>query len=71
MDLFPARRGRRDADHAAGGVTRADPGDVESNRGNVRDIANKLVAVGYVMVPARSNEPPFDFPGDDLVYLAE
>jgi hypothetical protein len=23
------------------------------------------------MVPARSNEPPFDFPGDDLEYLAE
>jgi hypothetical protein len=43
----------------------------ESNRDNVRDIANKLAAVGYVMVPARSNEPPFDFPGDDLEYLAE
>jgi hypothetical protein len=43
----------------------------ESNRDNVRDIANKLAAVGYVMVPARSNEPPFDFPGDDLEFLAE
>jgi hypothetical protein len=43
----------------------------DSNRDNVRDIANKLAAVGYVMVPARSNEPPFDFPGDDLEFLAE
>jgi hypothetical protein len=43
----------------------------EANRDNVRDIANKLAAVGYVMMPARSNEPPFEFPGDDLDYLAE
>lgn len=43
----------------------------ESNRDNVRDIANKLAAVGYVMMPARSNEPPFEFPGDDLDFLAE
>jgi hypothetical protein len=43
----------------------------DSNRNNVRDIANKLATVGYVMVPARSNEPPFDFPGDDLEFLAE
>jgi hypothetical protein len=42
----------------------------ESNRDNVRDIANKLAAVGYVMMPARSNEPPFEFPGDDLDFLA-
>jgi hypothetical protein len=43
----------------------------ESNRDNVRDIANKLAAVGYAMIPARSNEPPFDFPGEDLELLAE
>jgi hypothetical protein len=43
----------------------------ESNRNNVRDIANKLSATGYVMIPARSNEPPFDFPGDDLECLSE
>ena len=43
----------------------------EANRDNVRDIANKLAAVGYVMMPARSNEPPFEFPGDDLDCLAE
>jgi len=43
----------------------------ESNRDNVRDIANKLATVGYVMMPARSNEPPFEFPGDDLDFLAQ
>jgi hypothetical protein len=43
----------------------------ESNRDSVRDIANKLAAVGYVMMPARSNEPPFEFPGDDLDFLAQ
>ncbi len=42
----------------------------EQNRGNVRDISNKLARAGYVMVPARSNEPPFDFPGADLELLA-
>ncbi len=42
----------------------------ESNRENVRDIPNKLAAAGYVMLPARSNEPPFDFPGADLERLA-
>jgi hypothetical protein len=40
------------------------------NRSNVRDIANKLARIGYVMIPARSNEPPFGFPGDDLEKLA-
>jgi hypothetical protein len=43
----------------------------EQNRANVRDIANKLTIVNYVMRPARSNEPPFDFPGNDLETLAE
>ena len=42
----------------------------EQNRSNVRDIANKLARIGYVMIHARSNEPPFDFPGDDLEMLA-
>jgi hypothetical protein len=42
----------------------------EQNRGNVRDISNKLARAGYVMIPARSNEPPFDFPGADLELLA-
>lgn len=40
------------------------------NRGNVRDISNKLARAGYVMIPARSNEPPFDFPGADLELLS-
>jgi hypothetical protein len=43
----------------------------ESNRGNVRDIPVKLEAIGYVMLPARSEEPPFDFPGADLDKLSE
>ncbi len=42
----------------------------ESNRNNVRDIPNKLTVAGYVMIPARSYEPPFDFPGADLELLA-
>jgi hypothetical protein len=43
----------------------------DQSRGNVRDIANKLTQAGYVMRPARSNEPPFEFPGKDLEFLAE
>jgi hypothetical protein len=43
----------------------------EQNRSNVRDLANKLALIGYVMVHARSNELPFDFPGDDLEMLAK
>lgn len=43
----------------------------EQNRANVRDIAAKLTLAGYVMRPARSNEPLFDFPGKDLETLAE
>ncbi|MEK6409098.1 MAG: RyR domain-containing protein [Acidobacteriota bacterium] len=42
----------------------------QQNRSNVRDISNKLARSGYVMIPARSNEPPFDFPGADLEMLA-
>ena len=38
----------------------------EQNRLNVRDIPGKLAAAGYIMVPARSNEPPFNFPGERL-----
>jgi hypothetical protein len=45
--------------------------DKEQNRNNVRDIAEKLARTGYIMVPARSNEPLFDFPGDDLERLAQ
>jgi hypothetical protein len=43
----------------------------EQNRANVRDIPSKLAVAGYIMIPARSNEPPFNFPGDPLEVLAE
>jgi hypothetical protein len=43
----------------------------EQNRQNVRDIPAKLALVGYIMRPARSNEPIIDFPGPDLELLAE
>ncbi len=43
----------------------------ESNRLNVRDIPAKLAAAGYIMIPARSNEQPFNFPGEPLEILAE
>ncbi len=42
----------------------------DQNRQNVRDIPAKLALVGYVMRPARSNEPPIDFPGAELEVLA-
>jgi hypothetical protein len=43
----------------------------EQNRQAVEDIPVKLARVGYVMIPAGSNDPPFDFPGQDLERLAE
>ncbi len=45
----------------------------EQNRLAVRDIPAKLACIGYVMIPARSNELPFEFPEDqrDLEMLAE
>ena len=43
----------------------------EQNRQNVKDIPGKLASAGFAMVPARSNEPPFNFPGDALERLAE
>ncbi len=45
----------------------------EQNRLAVRDIPAKLACAGYVMIPARSNEMPFEFPEDrqDLERLAE
>jgi hypothetical protein len=43
----------------------------QQNRENVGDIPAKLAAAGYVMVPARSNEMPFNFPGEDLERLAQ
>jgi hypothetical protein len=43
----------------------------EQNRLNVRDIPVKLAVAGYIMIPARSNEPPFSFPDEALDQLAE
>ena len=43
----------------------------EANRLNVRDIPTQLAVAGYVMIPARSNEPPFEFPAEPLELLAE
>lgn len=42
----------------------------EANQVTVRTIPQKLAAAGYVMIPARSNEPPLEFPGEDLEKLA-
>ena len=48
------------------------PEDLKAaNRLNVRDIPTKLASAGYIMIPARSNEPPFIFPGEPLEELAE
>lgn len=49
------------------------PYEKEQNRLAVRDIPSKLACIGYVMIPARSNELPFEFPEDqgDLERLAE
>lgn len=43
----------------------------EQNRGNVRDIPNKLAYLGYAMVPARASMPPFDFSPEEVEQLAE
>ena len=43
----------------------------EQNRLAVRDIPAKLAYAGYVMRPARSDEPRFDFPAADRDELAE
>lgn len=43
----------------------------EQNRQAVRDIPAKLAYAGYVMRPARSDEPAFDFPDGDREALAE
>jgi len=42
----------------------------EANRVNVRTVPHKLAAAGYIMIPARSNQPALEFPGDDLETLA-
>ena len=42
----------------------------EANRVNVRTMPQKLAAAGYIMIPARSNQPALEFPGADLEKLA-
>ncbi len=42
----------------------------DQNRDQVRDIPNKLAQVGYVMMPARTSEPPFGFTDEDIELLA-
>jgi hypothetical protein len=42
----------------------------EQNRDTVRHIHTKLAASGFIMIPARSNERPFEFPGAFLEELA-
>jgi hypothetical protein len=42
----------------------------EANRINVRTVPHKLAAAGYIMIPARSNQPALEFPGADLEKLA-
>ena len=41
------------------------------NRAAVRDIPQKLQRIGHVMIPARSHDAPFDFPGEGFEELAE
>jgi hypothetical protein len=62
---------RRDETYASSLAYGDLPEDLkEQNRQNVRDFPIKLAQAGYAMIPARSNESPFDFPGDDLEQLA-
>jgi hypothetical protein len=42
----------------------------EANRVTVRSVPDKLAAAGYIMIPARSNQPALEFPGTDLEKLA-
>lgn len=41
------------------------------NRGNARDLVNKLAAAGYLMIRARTSEPPFRFSPQEVEPLAE
>jgi RyR domain-containing protein len=41
------------------------------NRAAARDIPRKLELIGHVMIPARSHDAPFDFPGKGLEQLAK
>ena len=41
------------------------------NRGNARDIQNKLASIGYAIIPARGNERPSEFSDDEIEKLAK
>ena len=43
----------------------------DQTRLNVRDIPAKLSAAGYIIIPAYSNNPPFNFSARDLDELAQ
>lgn len=43
----------------------------KQNKDAVLDILVKLSSIGHVMIPARSDDPPFNFPGSYLEQLAE
>jgi len=43
----------------------------EQNRGNARDIQNKLASVGYAIIPRRGNENPNEFLDDEVEKLAK
>ncbi len=43
----------------------------QQNRDFVRHVLTKVGAIGYAVIPARSDDPPVGFPGDHLEYLAE
>ena len=47
------------------------PGEQEQNEQFALDIPHKLAQAGYVMIHARTNEPPKNFPDKDLDLLAE
>ena len=46
------------------------PDEQEQNRDTVRHIYSKLAVSGFMMIPARSNELPFAFPGEFLEELS-
>ena len=43
----------------------------EQNRSVVRDIPNRLAAIGYIMLPARAQEEPSPIPDESLERLAQ
>ena len=43
----------------------------EQNRAVVRDIPNRLAAIGYIMLPARAQEEPSSIPEESLERLAQ